>query len=220
MKLQLKTVSLFAFAIASAVVIGDVSVASAEPGASDPAQTPTSFTPPPPLTGAQKFQLANKALTSAGLPILTVTLPPAQMKVTVAAPTNNGASITKMGPGAWLGASAYSPDGAFQLAPKQVAPGGTDYYPAHVDIRFPAEVGKYYLVDCKVTNMATAGQQVQFWGLSTSNPLGTGPKSQVAVEGGHVLYSLQAQRTNEGVSVGTLNNNYFSFHGCEITKIN
>ncbi len=216
MKLQLKTVSLFAFAMASAVV--DVSVASAGPS-QDPSQdTGNPGTVPGQLTGGLKLQLANKALTSAGLPILKVTLPPAQMKLTAQTTTNNGASIVYMGPGAWLGGYVGNPDGSFQLTPTPIPGNPNDYYAARVDMRFPAEVGKLYVVDCKISNLVTPGQQVQFWGLGAFPS--TGPKSQVAEEAGHVLYSLQAVRTNEGVTVATFKNNHFSFHSCEITKLN
>jgi len=219
MKVQLKTLLVFAFVFVSAAVIGDTSLASADPLPADPSQSPNNGPLPPQLSGSLKFQLANKALGSAGLPPLKVTPPAAQMKVSVVAPTNNGATIAYMGPGAWVAPYSGNPEGSFQLTPKQVSTNSTDYYPAHVDMRFPAEVGKLYLVDCKITNVVVAGQQVQFWNQAAPGQP-TGPKSLVAEESGHALYTYQARQANESVSIATSNNLHFSFHSCEITKIN
>lgn len=34
------------------------------------------------------------------------------------------------------------------------------------------------------------------------------------------MYTFRAERALESVSIATLNNIHFSFHGCEITKVN
>ncbi len=154
--------------------------------------------------------LVNKALTAAGFPVLGSAPPPAQMKLTPAAPTNGGAAIMSMGVGTWTPPSAASPDGSFSIYPSPLEPG--EFNPARILMDYPAEVGKMYVLDCRIG--ITNGQRVKFWGMNNAG------LAQVTEEGGHVLFSMRAVQPRQPVSLGTLTQP-FTFHGgCEITKVN
>lgn len=191
-----------------------------------PQQVQQVKTPPrvPGDLGLKRQSAFNAALTKvAGLPPLTIPVPPAYAKVTPVAPSTNGARITQVGTSLFLGASSQTPDGALIIdgAPATPAPltfsTPAVYTPpvpkGVLDIELVVENGKLYFVDCR------AVLELPLPGLSDAIVFGRASstaKQELTPEDGHYIYAFRAASGRETINLRF--KNLTRFFGCEITK--
>lgn len=69
-------------------------------------------------------------------------------------------------------------------------------------------------VDCRMMASGVGDGSVAFCLVNGARMTHTQPAQ------GHAMYSLRAEQSQQGMYLGTVQNNVFWFHGCEITKVN
>ncbi|MFO0669944.1 MAG: hypothetical protein U0235_10010 [Polyangiaceae bacterium] len=195
-RLTFASVGLFAaVSLASSLVLADGPVALGDVGQAKPIV---------PLPVTKKLAAVNVAMKGLGMPALT-SLPPANVKLTPVAPLGEGgARIASASRHSFVAPAPQFPDGVFML---EVATGTK----SEIKLDVPTEVGKYHVLDCKLT---------QFFG---SSPLVLSVKREGASvqnlnpDDGHYLYTFKADKPKAAFQLTTEHS--AAFYGCEVTKL-
>jgi len=226
-----------------ATVLG--SIAARDAAADNRPFTPVNVSPvgvkPIPVTlkvpatdlGPKKVSVFNKALTNSGLPQLTLTPPPAFIRLTPAVPTAaGGAHIVKVGRSVYSAPDALSADGAYLIdaAVPNVPNFGflsglanLPHFPdsdGTIELSFMTEANKQYIADCRFTSMdglfPDQPRAINFSRNTTPTPHALTP------DDGHYLYAFRADQTAQILMYATVPNasGPHYFFGCEVSKLN
>jgi hypothetical protein len=158
------------------------------------------------LSATARLTRINKALLKAGLKKLPSVKALLEMRVTPVAPQwAANAKITALGPGYFNDADADAPQGSYLLMVSSVR------------MTFPTEVGKLYILDCRLNPMGD--------GTLTATVARTGATDvQLPIESGHLMnvFSATAAQTNLELKIRPPGDFWSSafFYGCDFGKAN
>lgn len=166
---------------------------------------------PAPLEATKKMTKMKEALKIAGVPAAVPPQLALDTRISPANPRQASGEITYAGTAIWSIGAANEPDGSISL----VRPNGAIAM-SGVDLKLTTEVGKMYLMDCR---LSTVNSSIKL--IIVRN----GSAMPLTIEDGHAVHAFQAKAAKTDVSIKWMpsggNESYFgAFYGCEVGKAN
>jgi len=167
----------------------------------------------PRLPTAKRLELFNKALKVAGQPAIAAEPPGPVAKLSPGQSQDGTSWIAVLGPGTLTGGGTPY----FTVMPLSSQPGLPPS--AQLQMYFPNEAGKVYVLDCLVGPPPNTDQTAAVT-VKLSHPGASAPQ-QVTSDAGHALVSFVAKTTGSTlITMTTVGTAPFVFRGCELTKVN